>query len=939
MRYENAGCRELTFFAGETEQDGFCIYNYKEWYPTVPFPACKELWIRFKVTHEKNSSRRWAVGSVGDRCWCAIWSDNGALIIDNGEVRTKRVEIYLESNKAYNILLHMKAGELQEFFVQETGQSYRYEGNVANGKPLEGLFFYADNTTTLLSDIVVSTEEISFDDHAKKLDWLWKQPALSSKGTIGVSEFAVDASARVENPSDAVNKNVKNYANRINVGEFYDIFIKEGVQVEEIHLFSSGYLPMAGKVLLSDNGTDWTECGSWQSEDGKYATAKVQANKAYCYYRLLPTENACISGNADFSNINIVARRSDAVQGKEEVNTDIRTVVTADASVNADACRTAERNQTVSLRSVRQVEALDVAQADVARAVSCEGRLFAETDMTRNIEVMGSCETSLYTETHVMGLTNVPTCRKLFRKFFGGTDLLRETTAVCLMEVDLERKARESDTTCFVEIDITRKIRNGGAIFPTFVEADLARKACRLEVLQMDILRRIPWETSIKAKRPIQGNPFILPAENQRPAPVSMMITLGEHSISDSFTMQTVQDADLLDVVQGEIINFPYRYCVRRVSQRDMLKTLEGMYDCYDLLYRKNYITLKSVTRYEKDEAGTMVGYSRALTSKEQMEELASKLGLEAVLAYDEFESTSKNFDNQSYAGIISTLFGWTSQLPRLQINVFLRKGKLYAVQRGHEFGTVDVSGLPHSRPSVTRETLFDLGFDYEYITTTTITEEQMEHWKKDDDKDFFTGTVSDETGTYTYDKGLLKEETHESEESKTSVIYSYETDDNGNIRMVAKQEIGEDGGEKKTSYDYKAPSYILAKTKDSTGNVSTSLSQGQNGVTEFARKEDYRARAGIVEEIKFTGGEWKTAVQNSFPVNDWATITKIIREARWLLGKTHEEVTLDVWNCPQVIDFTHKVRLQGAEYFLVSNTIVQTLKETKQTLRLARWY
>ena len=59
-----------------------------------------------------------------------------------------------------------------------------------------------------------------------------------------------------------------------------------------------------------------------------------------------------------------------------------------------------------------------------------------------------------------------------------------------------------------------------------------------------------------------------------------------------------------------------------------------------------------------------------------------------------------------TYANLLSNIFGWTSQVPQRQINVFIRDGVLHCIQRGMEESVYDISELSHSRPVINKKLL-----------------------------------------------------------------------------------------------------------------------------------------------------------------------------------------------------------------------------------------
>lgn len=84
-----------------------------------------------------------------------------------------------------------------------------------------------------------------------------------------------------------------------------------------------------------------------------------------------------------------------------------------------------------------------------------------------------------------------------------------------------------------------------------------------------------------------------------------------------------------------------------------------------------------------------------------------------------------------------------------------------------------------------------------------------------------------------------------------------------------------------------------------------------------------------------------------SFPVRELVLIRELTRDLYWLNRKTQETVTVDILDeikngvptIGHIVDFTERVILDGAEYFLVSNQISFTPRSLIQKLQLVRWY
>lgn len=92
---------------------------------------------------------------------------------------------------------------------------------------------------------------------------------------------------------------------------------------------------------------------------------------------------------------------------------------------------------------------------------------------------------------------------------------------------------------------------------------------------------------------------------------------------------------------------------------------------------------------------------------------------------------------------------------------------------------------------------------------------------------------------------------------------------------------------------------------------------------------------------------ELSMIVDDSFPVKETAFKDTLNEALRWLNRKVQETVNVDliakvdngVPSIQHIVDFTERVKLDGAEYFLVSNRISFTPRKLIQKLQLIRWY
>ena len=528
-------------------------------------------------------------------------------------------------------------------------------------------------------------------------------------------------------------------------------------------------------------------------------------------------------------------------------------------------------------------------------------------------------------------------------------------------------------------------------------------------------LRKLPYDTSfhkaepvhLPANRPALGdNPWqVFASAKAKPGPVSITITLGELTLSDSFELQTAQPIDVHEMITGRIIDFEYCYQIGDISYTDLLRTAGGMYDTDILLYMpieySVYSSVKVVFVNLSSGSSSSSSGGAADSPKYYLSTHAARignaLGKRVVFLCDNFKHKSTWTGNgNTYQSIISTLFGWSSVIPHMQINVFLRhkSNTLYIVQRGRELSKINITSCHHSRPEYKREIVRTLW--------ATGKNEGRSEKRKGGNGIGASETVTvnapdngDNTASYSEFKGanggsqtLLTKET--TDETVTTYSYTGGPDDGG-YRLSKKETINtKDGSKNVTSYVYAIVNsgYMLVVESEihydrtnhkvycretfhhSLGNggvltqvfenkklISSSLSEsttvsspyraqqetydltGSTGPKEENENED-DGSLGSGATISFGSSSYDSSIDyNQFPTDDVYFLRKYTNAIKWLNRKIKETVVMDIYDYGHVIDFTERVIFNGAEYYLSSNKITQTTNELKQNVTLVRWY
>lgn len=563
-----------------------------------------------------------------------------------------------------------------------------------------------------------------------------------------------------------------------------------------------------------------------------------------------------------------------------------------------------------------------------------------------------------------------------------------------------------ADLKCKIETDI-------GTIF------SLKRKILNDVSCNSSLLRRIPFDTSftgIPAHRPKPGDPFhVWSAEKPKPGPVSIEINLNEQTLSDSFSLQTTQEVDINQMISGRIIDFDYVYQIGDVDWTDLTRTAGGMYDVDEILYRMITYKKDSALNIKVCAAKTPAGEigkeiailgstDSAITNWYLLSAHAARIGnalnKRVVFLCDNFKCNSTWTGNgNTYQSIISTLFGWSSSIPHMMINVFMRAkdNTLYVVQRGHELSVIDITDTKHTRPHIKKtleRTAWSLGRDNSGGGSSTQQSGGGGSASAFYDIDGEGGTAkyteasSDSSSSSGGGQTLLSHE--ETEDSVTD--YHYDADGHGGYQLMSKVTRNKkdnsrtettyhydmiNGGwmmtcEKETNYSPEGVEQFTRKTTHipiGNGGVSTHVYEGTWGNMKLISSSvsegtgvsnQYRAAEETYALTKSTGEKkvWDSGLINlpvasvgdvsnydqlidfsKVPTDDKDVLLKYTKAVMWLNRKVRETVEMDIYEYDHVVDFTERVRFRGNEYYLSSNKISQTTRELKQTVTLVRWY
>ena len=652
------------------------------------------------------------------------------------------------------------------------------------------------------------------------------------------------------------------------------------------------------------------------------------------------------------------------------------------AGFNADTVRRPAVTVSAFADSSRIINAAGVLAADTSRILSGHYGLTADTRrLLAGVETFNADTIrTIATETYADTLT-ADTFRIIHRTDTETTDTSRNIAGVYSVNSDTIRIISAADV---LDADTVRTIKST-ATFSDAFNADAIRRVIVANTVTADTIRSItaPDETTSDTGRIIHNNdtaradtirnvhntdgmaadtvriirnldglnadtsitiPYLMRALN----PSEINISLEKGQLSETFEITTPIDVALESAIKGKLLDFAYNFRAYSSSSRGLMRTITSMYDIDKLLYTPfTYARRKDSSITAKDHAGIVAKL------------LDKSLDFYADNFYPSEAFTGIN--GATIQNIISGLFGWASNLPQDWINVFIRENTLKIVQRGHEPNEIDLTNTKHSLPSIDRHLMRSVWSGAgTHTARTNLTISPLG----------FYGTIRFGDSLVTYKDGLVTEEVTATAPGETVTNYTYDFDE----YLVKKVTTTPDGQTVETSYTYANTindRYLAtetAVTTDSEGReISTTVTQhvylgnGWYGTAVYVDgvfqssnvsngKPGGKANKYIVDQSnlnlggkypKGSGEEYQGAAlfDTEFPISDTATLKKLTRDIEWLNRKTEEKVSMDIWQYDHLIDFTDRIKFNGATYYLESNHVSRTPDELKQSVTFIRWY
>lgn len=445
----------------------------------------------------------------------------------------------------------------------------------------------------------------------------------------------------------------------------------------------------------------------------------------------------------------------------------------------------------------------------------------------------------------------------------------------------------------------------------------------------------------------------------------SIRIRIAEQQLFDQITFSGVVPFEMRQTIDGKYFDYEYRAQIESITKSGILYTYNCCSDVDKYLYELLYYGAEEKTTDWYDSTGETLPADTEediyLPASIHFGKMAEVLGLEPHFQAMHFLSTvDSKARGVTCLDYIRSVFGWSSRVPTLLINVFIRDNKIYAIQRGHEQNVVDISDAKISQPVYSQELVRTRWGETPYNNTEvrsvplSSTRYIYEGADKAKIKPLASDTREDVDGTttinYSYDSdGMLIKTEERSPRTVTITEHKYITGTTGNkILSEERTTVYDLSGNQidyrsvKHSHTNYGQAAVTAGNSDSENIVSmaknvpfderpTPYALGQHLkaiITEkTGSKQQYRTISGILP------------YDSSFPVLDGEGLQEIANAILDLDRSIKETVTLSLFGYPHIIDFNDRIVLNGEEYFLSSNEISTTPRiQQQQNLSLVRF-
>ncbi len=982
--------------------------------------SSKEVWIKFDVYFD--GVNRWrAYERYGSNNTGITSQTSGDIGIFNRSTSKAAYANAAKINTLQTVMLHMIADStngLIEAYTDDDGLIGAYTGEVNNGASFANLYLQSDGAGTFFSNIIISNNPLWFDDRTIKrvdVDYLADaQREISRAETVIVdTERVVDRSWRYENYGTA------------------DLLTVTGDTINNLPLNKSAIgmafwqsgregcfdIP-ATKELWAKWDLYYTGTAKWRVYDRKDSKdtgiARMNSTTSLVCYINGPLSvdvkpaGTITQGTRKTYLLHMVSDATDGyielwIDGVKYYSNNFQSQgLIYKGNVNdgdyfngfymqSDNNTNLFSNVIISNREIGLNENVWKNIAFDAERTTVHSALFA-VDLVRQIVSSGFAETLIVDLIRDVSFANIfgfDAERNIVESVSFDVDCERTLGGVVNIYADAERKVGN-----YVDVNFDREWETVRSIL---LELDSEREVYATINYLADIFRKLRHNIVVPAYIPPAYDPDHDPSQSVFPPAEnngliqSCTISIQEQQLTDDITFTYAANVNIMDDVKLQYLDYIIRGRVEETTTKGVIETCHLTCDIDEILYKQMAYRIpenkwewtEEYLEYLRQQGGAIpsdAGYEEAelkaipsAPASAHISEIAAALGKGLSLQFDDYISTlnTEVSSGTNYAGLIEELFGWTSRIPQLMINCFMRDNTIFVIQRGHETNVVNLDGQKLSVHTTTRRLMRTTWGSTPWSKTEV--KPYYNDWSEFDQDPY--NPAGDEGGEATYGEDNLVEETtveHGDETVVTSYVYS--TLEDG--RKFLSEEVARTyskGSLVDTVVTHHEPvsgtqAHIYAEDDYGIlGGVVTSANHDDritpyqnmmsiNGIGAYGRNGQY---GSIVHDSSGNNylvygvahhsdkGEMMrrtvngvSLIDTTFPVDGQSKLEALTQAIMWLDRKTEETIKVDLYDYPHVIDFNDRIIWGGNTYYLRSNTV--TINErivNQQTLEFVRWY
>lgn len=196
----------------------------------------------------------------------------------------------------------------------------------------------------------------------------------------------------------------------------------------------------------------------------------------------------------------------------------------------------------------------------------------------------------------------------------------------------------------------------------------------------------------------------------------SIEINIAEQQITDTFKVVGIVPFEIMTNIRGQYLDYICDVNIESIRQQGILYHCTCHTNISEIFYTPLNYSLPSESHGINSGFVSTRFFSVLIfpEASKHVEKIAEAMGLQPIMQFKDFYSTVDfGYDGEdeerekvgaSYNDLIREIFGWSSRVPTNLINVYIRDGKLFVIQRGYEANVIDISNGKLTKPVFNRE-------------------------------------------------------------------------------------------------------------------------------------------------------------------------------------------------------------------------------------------